>query len=99
VSELGVTAGDRFWPAHYLTEEESASYFAFLRGEARTIYNPFVEFNAKIQCMPEELQKVAVQEFVRRVDFNDIPKHVLNMVFGGMPSMKRLVLCHNLIVG
>jgi hypothetical protein len=53
-------------------------------------HNPFEEFAAKIQAMPNDLRAVATREFVAGVNFDVVPRLVLLNTMRSLPAMQTL---------
>ena len=89
---LLVAGQPRELPADYLNPAAREYWHAWLAHEARMVHNPFVEFAAKIQALPADLQAVATREFVAGVNFDIVPKIVLLNTVRSLPAVKTLCI-------
>jgi hypothetical protein len=71
---LTVAGQPRELRAEYLGPASLGYWKAWLQNEVRCHWNPLEEFADKISVLAPELQAVAVQEFVRNINFNDAPR-------------------------
>ena len=55
-------------------------------------HNPFSEFAAKVQALPDDLRAVATREFVAGVNFDVVPKIVLLETVRSLPAVKTLCI-------
>lgn len=85
-----IRVGDQDMPAAYLSDEARADFETFVAAECRRQYNPFVEFAAKVQALPEHLQVAAVQQFVYGLDFSACPDFVVKEVLASVPVIRVL---------
>ena len=87
---LVISGQPRELSAGYLKPAALEYWQAWLRYEARLAHNPFVEFAAKVQALPEDLRAVATREFMGRLDFDEIPALVLLNTLRSLPAMQTL---------
>lgn len=78
--------------ANYLSPAALEYWNAWLAHEARMMHNPFVEFAAKVQALPEDLRGVATREFMATLNFDVVPKLVLLETLRSLPAMKTLAI-------
>ena len=74
---LTIDGQPRELKADYLNPAALEYWRAWLAHEARMAHNPFSEFAAKVQALPDDLRAVATREFVAGVNFDVVPKLVL----------------------
>jgi hypothetical protein len=89
---LTVDGQPREFSAAYLTPAVLEYWQAWLAHEARAAHNPFEEFAAKVQALPEDLRRVATREFVAGMNFDVVPKLVLLETLHSLPAMKTLAI-------
>ena len=78
--------------AEYLSPGALEYWHAWLANEARMAHNPLVEFAAKVQALPEDLQVVATREFVSNLDFDAVPKLAVLETVRSLPAVKTLCI-------
>jgi hypothetical protein len=88
--KLTVDGQPRELNADYLNPAALEYWNAWLAHAARMAHNPFIEFAAKVQALPEDLQVVATREFMANLDFDMVPKVVLMDVLQSLPAVKTL---------
>ena len=89
---LTVAGQPRELEADYLNPAALEYWQAWLSNAARMAHNPFLEFAAKVQALPEDLQAVATREFVAGVNFDMVPRIVLLNTLRSLPAMKTLCI-------
>ena len=69
--KIAVTVDGRVheFAARHLTKEEWDGYMELLNKIARRRYNPFKDFSAKVAVLPENLQAVALREFMQSDEY------------------------------
>ena len=87
---IPVNGHPREFQADYLNPAALEYWHAWLAHEARMAHNPFVEFAAKVQALPEDLRAVATREFVAGVNFDLVPKIVLLETIRSLPAVQTL---------
>ena len=88
---ITVNGQPRELTADYLSEASLEYWHAWLANAARMAHNPFIEFAAKVDALPEDLQNVATREFMAGLNFDNVPKVVLLDTLSSMPAVK--ILC------
>ena len=88
---ITVNGQPRELTADYLSEASLEYWHAWLANAARMAHNPFIEFAAKVEALPEDLQNVATREFMAGLNFDNVPKVVLLDTLSSMPAVK--ILC------
>ena len=88
---ITVNGQPRELTADYLNEASFEYWHAWLANAARMAHNPFIEFAAKVEALPEDLQNVATREFMAGLNFGNVPKVVLLDTLSSMPAVK--ILC------
>jgi len=78
--------------ADYLSEAALEYWHAWLANAARMAHNPLVEFAAKVQALPENLQLVATREFVAGLNFDTVPKIAFLETLQSLPAVKTLCI-------
>jgi len=91
--KITITVNDqpRELDADYLNEAALEYWHAWLANAARMAHNPLVEFAAKVQALPEDLQLVATREFVAGLNFDNVPKIAFMETLQSLPAVK--ILC------
>jgi len=89
---LIVNGQPRELDADYLNEAALEYWHAWLAHAARMAHNPLVEFAAKVQALPEDLQLVATREFVARLNFDNVPKIAFMETLQSLPAVKTLCI-------
>ena len=89
---LTIDGQPRELKADYLTPAALEYWRAWLAHEARMAHNPFAEFAAKVQALPEDLRAVATREFVAGVNFDVVPKIVLLETIRSLSAVKTLCI-------
>jgi hypothetical protein len=89
---LHVAGQPRELSADYLKPAALEYWHAWLAYEARMAHNPFVEFAAKVQALPEDLRAVATREFVASLDFDAVPRLVLMNTARTLPAVTTLCI-------
>ena len=87
-----ITIGGLDLEASYLSPAALEYWQAWFAHQSRLAYNPFQEFAAKIQVLPEELQAEATREFTSRLDFDNVPTLVLLNTLRSLPAVKTLCI-------
>jgi hypothetical protein len=88
---ITVNGQPRELTADYLSEASLEYWHAWLANAARMAHNPFIEFAAKVEALPEDLQNVATREFMAGLNFDNVPKVVLLDTLSSMSAVK--ILC------
>jgi hypothetical protein len=89
---LTIDGQPRELKADYLNPAALEYWQAWLAHEARMAHNPFVEFAAKVQALPEDLRAVATREFMASVNFDVVPKIVLMNIVRSLAAVKTLCI-------
>lgn len=89
---LLVAGQPRELSADYLKPAALEYWHAWLAYEARMAHNPFVEFAAKVQALPEDLRVVATREFVASLGFDAVPRLVLMNTARTLPAVTTLCI-------
>ena len=89
---LTIDGQPRELKADYLNPAALEYWRAWLAHEARMAHNPFSEFAAKVQALPDDLRAVATREFVAGVNFDVVPRIVLLETIRSLPAVKTLCI-------
>ena len=89
---LTIDGQPRELKADYLNPAALEYWQAWLAHETRLAHNPFEEFAAKVQALPDDLRAVATREFVAGVNFDIVPKLVLLNILRSLPAVRTLCI-------